>query len=468
MDEITSTTPIKSRKRKTQNFEAKQPQNSEVITETTTFTTPIKNLKKSPFVTTGTVTRNRTTPTKPSKDKPTTPVLRDPAQELPTNVEGLTWEQKISNARKALSRDGLANFEFNLHGREQELKQFTDIISNTTKKGIGSSIFVSGQPGTGKTTLITQVINRYPNTTSILLNCMSCKTEPLLLKFMCAALFLDADEITFEDICREVRQMKDNAVVLILDEVEALPYELKERILEMTTSSSLIVVGIANELVGETVQQFNHKITFCTYKKDAIKQILYERIRLAVGDGVLFNDAAVNMIANKCLVEGGVRTALDVAKKCLSECKEGSVIGLANVNAVYSKYYTSTSKFSSIKALPFQQKLLLCASWLFKEHQGVNQTFNIGGLINYFKSLSAQHNIQIAESDTSLMNSCKSLVDQSFLKIEKKKVNESINTNSIVSALVSKNDLEQALNGEVTLFKNILEAKWKGVPSHLA
>lgn len=52
-------------------------------------------------------------------------------------------------------------------------------------------------------------------------------------------------------------------------------------------------------------------------------------------------------------------------------------IGLAIVNDVYLRYFTTNANLDGIKRLPLHQKLLLCAAWLFKEHEGSNQNFTV-------------------------------------------------------------------------------------------
>jgi hypothetical protein len=46
----------------------------------------------------------------------------------------------------------------------------------------------------------------------------------------------------------------------------------------------------------------------------------------------------------------------------------GKGIGIGTVNKQHLQYFTTNSALEEIKKLPLQQKLVLCAAWLYKEN----------------------------------------------------------------------------------------------------
>lgn len=55
-------------------------------------------------------------------------------------------KSKYSSARRALS----SNENFNLPGREEEIRKLKDFIDEAVKEEKSCSLYISGQPGTGK------------------------------------------------------------------------------------------------------------------------------------------------------------------------------------------------------------------------------------------------------------------------------------------------------------------------------
>jgi hypothetical protein len=101
-------------------------------------------------------------------------LVRPPAPIV--GAQRATWSEKLAAARQALSRDGLTGMEYSLEGREVETKQLETILTECISKEKGTSIYISGQPGTGKTTTVRQLVDRCNINRVLYLNCMSYKT----------------------------------------------------------------------------------------------------------------------------------------------------------------------------------------------------------------------------------------------------------------------------------------------------
>ncbi|KAJ2326394.1 AAA ATPase, partial [Coemansia sp. RSA 2681] len=138
-------------------------------------------------------------------------------------------------------------------GRESEQAAIRQFLQTTVEKGRGGSMYISGNPGTGKTaclqTLIKQSLSSFP---SVLVNCV-----PLTRPEQAYAAVLDALNIEYAGADSALAELErtvfkgKGAFLVILDEVDSLlgsKQEVLYRLFELAAhpDSRLALVGIAN------------------------------------------------------------------------------------------------------------------------------------------------------------------------------------------------------------------------------
>ncbi|KAJ2868427.1 AAA ATPase [Coemansia aciculifera] len=280
-------------------------------------------------------------------------------------------------------------------GRESEQAAIRQFLQTTVEKGRGGSMYISGNPGTGKTaclqTLIKQSLAGFP---SVIVNCV-----PLTRPEQAYAAVLDALNVEYDSADSALAGLErlvfkgKGAFLVILDEVDSLlgsKQEVLYRLFELAAhpDSRLALVGIANalDLTDRFLPRLQARncvpilLNFNPYQVNDIVAILQSRLdSVATGEPVI-QKAALELCARKvAATSGDLRKALDVCRQAVeaaeAECKKKAMstdkengptaspvpkVSIMHIAKVLTSLNGSPIA-QKLNALNFQQKLVLCA-----------------------------------------------------------------------------------------------------------
>ncbi|XP_052234424.1 cell division control protein 6 homolog [Dreissena polymorpha] len=305
-----------------------------------------------------------------------------------------------------------------LIGRDTEMTEIRSFLKGHMTKKTAGSLYISGAPGTGKTAVLTHIIDELKGShscKSVYLNCMTLDNSATVF----GKLYTDItgkNMPTAKERLRAVEKVLTSdgpSVVLILDEIDQLDSKNQEvlyTIFEWPSlpKSRLILVGIANalDLTDRVLPRLQARpnccpklLNFAPYTKEQISAILKDRIKDLDED--LMDAVAIQFCARKIsAVAGDMRKALDVCRRAvemvetsvrsqavlspppangsksprkLSPPKVPQKIGVAHINNVLSMVYGSGAAAQQQETIPLQQKLVVCSLLLLLKQGKVKE-----------------------------------------------------------------------------------------------
>ncbi|KAJ2163136.1 AAA ATPase [Coemansia sp. RSA 552] len=292
-------------------------------------------------------------------------------------------------------------------GRETEQAAIRAFLRNSIEAGRGGSMYISGNPGTGKTACLQALVGQTP---SALINCVPLSAKPTqvysaILGTLGKSAATAAAGNALPDL--EARALRGSPFLIILDEVDALlassrQQEVLYRLFELAArpNSRLALVGIANalDLTDRFLPRLQARncepllLNFNPYKVPDIVAILQSRLDSVVASATapIIQKAALELCARKvAATSGDLRKALDVCrqamdlaegearKKAKGPASENSAPAADKENAAASAppspkvtimhvvkvlaTLNGSPTAQKLAALNFQQKLVLCA-----------------------------------------------------------------------------------------------------------
>ncbi|XP_055909050.1 cell division control protein 6 homolog isoform X2 [Eupeodes corollae] len=341
---------------------------------------------------------------------------------------------KFQNARRVLN-SAETNF---LPGREKELEELREFLLEHMDGVKSGSLYVSGQPGTGKTACLSKLLKSEEfakKFVKVYINCTSISTIGSIYKKICAELNLKVAGRTEKDHLAAVRKhlTSDHKVILmVLDEIDQLCGQ-KQSVLytifewPSIVNSKIILIGIANslDLTDRMLMRLNAKcelkprlMHFSPYTKQQIVDIFKSRLEEAnVLD--IFPPVTIQLLAAKVsAISGDVRRALDIGRRVVEiaeqQKKTGGALNLSEfgietrpepeaeqkpvqvnqVMSVLNKVYGASQNLNDDieESFPLQQKIILCCLMLMLKKEK-NKDITIGRLHDVYKRVCSKRNI---------------------------------------------------------------------------
>lgn len=418
-------------------------------------TSPVKLIEgESP-----TKTRRKSPPSEP--DSPGVSAYFNTKLQL--NEEGSKTKEKTKyqNARRALTN----NDNYNLPGRENELKRLQELIHTHVDSEKSGSLYISGQPGTGKTASLMKIMNSdtYNKRIKIVyINCTSISSAGSIYKRISTELNVHPKGTTEKDHLKAIENFlrsRHKMIMLVLDEIDQLSTNKQTvlyKIFEWPSwdCSKLILVGIANalDLTDRLLSRLQAKcevkpelIHFTPYSKAQIVEIFKSRLEEG-GVLDLFPQTTLQLLAAKVAsVSGDIRRALDIGRRVIEIAeqrnkaldmkeistlidnsngdfgKESAPVQIKEVLSVLNSVYSTSQSLSNEDedAFPLQQKILICALLLIIKHDK-NKDITFGRLHDVYKRVCTKRNL-LALDQTEFSSLCCLVEVRGIIRILKKK-----------------------------------------------
>ncbi len=252
--------------------------------------------------------------------------------------EKFVTNTQIFNDREVLRHDYIPD---KLPHREEQIKSLGETVAPILKGARCSNVFIYGKTGTGKTAVTKYVLNHLEIKAKgfgapvkvCYVNCRLTGTEYRVFSRLCHSLGMSVPftGLSIGEVFDRFKKGLDSlkvVFIIVLDEVDALIkshgdsvlYELT-RINEILSSSKVSLVGISNDL---RLKEFldprvlsslgEEEIVFRPYDAGELRNILFDRAKLAFRDGVLSNGALSLCGALAAAEHGDARRALDLLR----------------------------------------------------------------------------------------------------------------------------------------------------------
>lgn len=358
-----------------------------------------------------------------------------------------------------------------LIGRSKEIIEIENFVHQHINNHQAGSMYISGAPGTGKTSCLMSVIENWGKKISYaFVNCMSVSNPADIYASIAREFKIKIKSSTTvssssKNIVKSIEKFvveSDSMNLLILDEIDHLDVKGQEVLyylfqLPQLPKSSLILIGIANALdltdrLLPRLHAFKYEpklLHFQPYSIEQIVQILQDRLSSLQNIQVI-KPVALQLCARKiAAVTGDIRKALDVCRRAIEVVEnkrkneltlqstsddrsnpgspmKGSArlcVDIADISAVLHEVYGSrlqTSENSRIVTMPLQQIILLCTLILMKKHCKI-QDMTLGKLYDVYKRVCKKRDVSTV-TEWEFDGLCKLLETRGFILLKPAKV----------------------------------------------
>ncbi|XP_045764736.1 polycomb group protein Psc-like [Maniola jurtina] len=317
-----------------------------------------------------------------------------------------------------------------LVGREKEIEFLENFLTEQLDKGESASLYVSGQPGTGKTASLSYILQTpkiRDGYKQVYINCLMMKSAASIYCRICKELQITTSG-TSEKACLSAIEKylfkKHNPILLILDEIDQLESKRQSVLYTIfewasTQETRLVLVGIANalDLTQRSLPRLQARanlrpatLHFPPYTKQQIIDIFTHELSAEDTTNV-FSPVALQMLAAKiAAVSGDLRRALDLGRRVIDLArrskfsenqsvdkmlKDSSVtVELKQVLEVLNDIYGGCRNIDADAEdrIPMHQKLILCSLMLMLT-KGKSKEIVMGKLHDVYKRVAKARNI---------------------------------------------------------------------------
>lgn len=350
-------------------------------------------------------------------------------------------------------------------GRSKEISEIENFLHEHVSKHQAASLYISGPPGTGKTSCLMSVIEKMQKEISFaFVNCMTV-SNPNDIYASIAREFKVPKALNSKNLIKYLEKyvMTSTSMnVLVLDEIDHLDSKGQEVLYSLfewpqLPRSSLILIGIANALdltdrLLPRLHTFKYEPTlmhFPPYSREQIIEILEDRLSsVENGNCPVVKPVALQLCARKIAAcTGDIRKALDVCCRAVEKVQmkrnamtlqstsddrsnpgspmkgtAGLCVDISDVISVLNEVYGSrlqTSETSKIVTMPMQQMVILCTLILMKNHCK-NQDMTLGKLHDIYKRVCKKRDIN-SVTEWEFNGLCKLIETRGFISLKSAK-----------------------------------------------
>lgn len=279
--------------------------------------------------------------------------------------------------------------------RDEEAKTLAQVLSTVFKAARPSNLLLFGKPGTGKTAVAKNVVERLQkksnelkiDVTVIFINAKAAGSAYKVLFEIAEELGINKEQgkqVHFTglsmgeatDRILQYIQKKRLHFILVIDEIDSLVDKSGDDILYNFTRANqkmkggfVTLIGISNSLtfkdkldprVRSSLSE--EEVVFNPYTVDQLRQILHERSKLAFSEGAA-SDAAINLCAAMAGREhGDARLAMNLLRVAaeLAEREGAAKVDEKHVRAGQDRI-EKDAPFEALKNAPAHHKLVIIA-----------------------------------------------------------------------------------------------------------
>lgn len=317
-----------------------------------------------------------------------------PAEVTVSNVPSNNTEDPFNVAKRAFHRSG----NFKIVGRIEEKAELTSFWYDHVESGKGASIYISGNPGTGKTALVDELLPELMGNSRdkkvLKINCMMLKDPLKAFKEIAQAVklkFVDKNPFIILNslenyFCNETRE----TFIIVIDEIDQIGMKDPELLCKLLAmpylpNAKVCVFGIANSM--DLTERFLPRLKllncepavlhFPQYTVSDITLILsdrLERINSASLGRTFIDKPAIELTSRKVASTGDLRRALDILRQAIDLAEDeyklstsitnttGALVKLSHVVKIMEKFGSSQSgPLVLLKSLNLHQKVILSA-----------------------------------------------------------------------------------------------------------
>ncbi|KAJ0181749.1 hypothetical protein K1T71_002471 [Dendrolimus kikuchii] len=317
-----------------------------------------------------------------------------------------------------------------LTSREKEIAWLENFLSEHLESEQSGSLYISGQPGTGKTASLTYILQLpkfKQGYKQVYVNCTMMKSASSIYNRICKELQVQTSGSTEKACYNAIERYltkKHKMILLVLDEIDQLESKRQSVLYSIfewpsLANSSLVLIGVANalDLTQRSLPRLQARCSltpqtlhFAPYTKDQIINI-FTNVLANEDKTNLFSPVALQMLAAKiAAVSGDMRRALDIGRRVIelakrnkfsdNQCvdsliKDSTVtVELKEVLQVLNNVYGGSRKIEADvdEGFPLQQKLILCSLMLMLT-KGKNKDIVMGKLYDVYKKVATGRNI---------------------------------------------------------------------------
>lgn len=316
--------------------------------------------------------------------------------------------------------------------REEEINNLAGILVSALRGETPSNVFIYGKTGTGKTAVAKYVsgalekkdkeMNNGKKIQSVYLNCQIIDTEYGVLSAIGNNLIIDWNERippTGWSIDRVYSKLKETIeeekkiAIIVLDEIDKLVSKSGDDILYILTrmnsdlsSARTSIIGISNDLKFTDLLDARvksslgeHEIIFSPYNAKQLQDILYQRAKLAFGNGILSEEVIPLCSALAAQEHGDARRALDLLRGAGEIAEKECVKIITEEHVKKASHKIELDRMTEvIKTLPTQSKLILLGIILSEENLEKEQSereLTTGDVYNIYRELCKELNINV-------------------------------------------------------------------------
>jgi origin recognition complex subunit 1 len=264
--------------------------------------------------------------------------------------------------------------------REKEIERIYTALSLAVTEKSPVTMYIAGEPGTGKTACVTKVVQRLTSENGkdlkyAFINAMKLSSPAEAYAKLYEQIFKKG-KVKKKEIRSKLSKFfnkndpKKPYTLIVIDELDFLITRGQQEIYEFFNwpqleHSRLAVVGISNivtlpeSLAPKIANRFQNteRIIFHTYSKEDIVKIISDRVKGLTG----ISPSAIEMCATKVASSSGdIRRGLDICRRAAEMVGKGNVVTADDIIKAYHDLFSS-SLYPLTEMSIYHKLFLVCA-----------------------------------------------------------------------------------------------------------